>query len=104
METNIILQGRSIRPTELQQVHPLQADQPPSSRHRLSRQLCELWNWRSPTGRFKDMAARSWLLKLDQRGLISLPPHRRFALRRARPLPGLELGRQPRCLGAGLQQ
>jgi len=39
----------------------------------LSRQICELWNWRNPGGRLKDIAARSLLRKLDERGLITLP-------------------------------
>jgi hypothetical protein len=48
-------------------------------RHRtaLSRHLCELWNWRNGTGRLKDMAARTLLLKLHARGLIELPPPQR---------------------------
>ena len=46
------------------------------NRTRLSRQLCEHWNWRNQAGRLKDMACRSLLLKLERRGLITLPPRR----------------------------
>lgn len=49
---------------------------PPLSRRQLSLRLCSLWNWRTDSGRFKDIAARSLLRKLQQRGLIELPPIR----------------------------
>lgn len=49
---------------------------PGSNRTRLSRALCEAWNWRNGAGRLKDMAARSLLLKLEARGEIRLPPRR----------------------------
>jgi Druantia protein DruA len=48
--------------------------QPPLSRRQLSLHLCGLWNWRTDTGQLKDMAARTLLRKLEQRGLIELPP------------------------------
>lgn len=40
---------------------------------RLSWELCVIWNWRNDSGRIKDMAARTLLLKLEQRKLITLP-------------------------------
>ena len=44
------------------------------SRRRLAGELCVLWDWRDGTGRPKDLAARSFLLKMEQRGWITLPP------------------------------
>ena len=41
---------------------------PDWSRYRLSRHLASLWDWRNPAGQLKDMAARTLLLKLEQRG------------------------------------
>jgi hypothetical protein len=35
------------------------------------------WNWRAPNGQLKDMAARSLLLKLEQRGFVRRPAKRR---------------------------
>ena len=49
---------------------------PDSNRTRLSRDLCQAWNWRNGAGRLKDMAARSLLLTLEARGQIQLPPRR----------------------------
>jgi hypothetical protein len=39
----------------------------------LSRELCEHWDWRNGRGRLKDFAARSFLEKLEARGLVVLP-------------------------------
>lgn len=79
-----IIQGRPIGPAELDLVRSLLAENPPLSRYGLSRKLCALWNWRDPKGQLKDMAARSLLLKLEQRGLIRLPAKRRPSPNRMR--------------------
>ena len=47
---------------------------PEWSRKRLSRELCQEWDWRNSGGRLKDFAARSFLDKLAARGLVVLPP------------------------------
>jgi hypothetical protein len=70
----ICLQGRTLSGDDLARVRALIAQHPDWHRTALSRHLCELWNWRNPAGRLKDMAARTLLLKLHARGLIQLPP------------------------------
>jgi len=74
-ETSII-QGRRIGASELDQVRNLLASHPDWSRRRLSQELATLWNWRNGAGQLKDMAARTLMLKLEQRGWIGLPPRR----------------------------
>ncbi len=76
MELPSILQGRAFGPAELEEIRGLLAEEPWASRYRLSRQLALRWEWRSPNGQLKDMAARTLLLKLHQRGWIELPPCR----------------------------
>jgi hypothetical protein len=71
-----VLQGRRIEPGEFHQVRELVAGHPQWSRYRLSRELCALWDWRTATGQWKDMAARTLLIKLAQRGWITLPERR----------------------------
>jgi len=71
-----IIQGRRVGAAELAQVLALLAAHPDWSRWRLSRHLAEFWDWRSATGQLKDMAARTLLLKLEQRGCLALPPRR----------------------------
>ena len=62
------------------QIRQLIADNPDWSRRRLSEVLCAEWDWRNGSGRLKDMATRTLLVKLDARGLITLPARRRTAL------------------------
>jgi hypothetical protein len=72
-----VLQGRRIEPAQFLQVRDLVAGHPEWSRYRLSRELCALWDWRTQTGQWKDMAARTLLGKLSERGWITLPERRR---------------------------
>jgi hypothetical protein len=71
-----LIQGRWISPADLNQLKELLAAHPDWSRYRLSRELVQRWDWRTATGQLKDMAARTLLLKLEQRGWIVLPTRR----------------------------
>jgi hypothetical protein len=84
MDNSLIIQGRPIGPAELAQVRGLLADHPDWSRYRLSRQLCQIWNWRNHVGQIEDMAARSLLLKLEERGWVGLPARRCLSPNRMR--------------------
>ena len=76
MNESEIVPGRALGASQLERVRQLLAEHPDWSRFRLSRQLATLWDWRNPVGQLKDMAARTLLLKLEQRGWIRLPPRR----------------------------
>jgi hypothetical protein len=76
MDHSLIIQGRQIGPDELEQVGGLLAAHPDWSRYRLSRELCQVWNWCNHVGQIKDMAARSLLLKLEEQGWLALPARR----------------------------
>jgi len=69
-----VIQGRCISATEVALITDWLAEHPSWNRTRLSRELCVLWNWRNGTGRLKDMACRTMLLKLEAMGQIVLPP------------------------------
>jgi hypothetical protein len=88
-----LIQGRLIGAAEVEQIRHWLADHPAWSRRRLSEHLANAWAWRNPAGRLKDMAARTLLLKLEQRGWITLPPRRRAPPNRMRqnPPPALEV-------------
>ena len=73
-----IIQGRFIGESELAQVRALLAEHRDWSRRRISEHLARLWDWRNPAGQLKDMAARTLLLKLEQRGEIVLPVRRQM--------------------------
>ena len=70
------IQGRDLSSDDIELIRGLMADHPDWHRTRLSKHLCQLWNWRTDTGLLKDMACRSMLRKLEQRQLIVLPPAR----------------------------
>lgn len=72
-----IIQGRAVTPDVLGQVRGLIAEQPDWSRRRLALELCRQWQWKNSASQVKDMAARSFLNKLEQRGWIELPPRQR---------------------------
>src|SRR5208337_792612 len=76
MRSELLCQGRSIGAAELDWLRSVLAAHPEWSRKRLARELCQRWQWRTLQGRLKDFAARSLLLKLQARGLMSLPPLR----------------------------
>lgn len=76
MSEFLVLQGRPIGPAQIAEVRGLLQAHAQWSRYRLSRELAQRWNWRTPLGQLKDMAARSLLLKLEERGCIQLPPRR----------------------------
>jgi hypothetical protein len=82
-ETTIV-QGRTVSEADLNQIRQLIAANPQWSRWRLSEALATAWNWRNAAGQLKDMAARSLLVKLEQRGCIPLPPRRRTPTNRMR--------------------
>ena len=82
----MVLQGRRVTSDDLHLVCRLLQEHPTWNRTRLSGELCGIWNWRNEAGRFKDMACRSLLLKLESRGFVRLPA-------RQRPSPNASLRR-----------
>jgi len=70
------VQGREITTDDIDLVRRLIEANPSWNRTRLSKDLCLLWNWRASNGQLKDMACRTFLSKLEQRGHIILPQRR----------------------------
>jgi len=58
---------------KLNQIKSMMEENPGINRSQLSRQLCELWNWRFPSGDLKDMSCRDLLRNLAHQGKIVLP-------------------------------
>jgi hypothetical protein len=91
----VVIQGREIRPADVESIRDWLHAHPNSNRTRLSRALCAAWNWRNGAGRLKDMAARTLLLKLERRGEIALPPRRTASVNARRHRPALALEHEP---------
>ena len=68
--------GREIRPEDISFIRRLIADHPALSRRRLSKKLCEAWQWKQANGALRDMVCRGLLLLLYRAGEIELPPVR----------------------------
>jgi hypothetical protein len=81
---NLVVQGRVVGPPDLALIRHWLDQNPGWSRWRLSQVLATHWDWRNGVGQLKDMAARTLLLKLHQRGLIALPPRRQRPTNRMR--------------------
>lgn len=84
MSESLIVQGRAVGPPDLALIRHWLDQNPGWSRWRLSQVLATHWDWRNGVGQLKDMAARTLLLKLHQRGLIALPPRRQMPTNRMR--------------------
>ena len=76
MELKIKYQGRVATTDDIEFIKGLIDDNPSDSRRRLSKKLCEAWNWVQPNGALRDMVCRGFLLQLHRAGYIKLPPIR----------------------------
>src|SRR5277367_621976 len=85
--------SRDITSEEIAFIRQLIQNHPELSRWKLSRELCEAWQWKQANGALRDMVCRGLLLMLHRAGEIELPPIRFQTLnpfvRRAAPPPML---------------
>jgi len=72
----MVIQGRELNGKDIGLIRELLAKHGDWNRTRLSKELCRRWDWRNHRGRFKDMAARTLLLKLERAGHLRLPRRR----------------------------
>ena len=77
MQEPLSYRHRTITEDDLAFIRKLIADHPSLSRWKLSKKLCEAWNWVQANGAMRDMVCRSMMLMLHRRGLIELPELRR---------------------------
>ncbi len=68
--------GRDFSPEELTQIRQLITEDPERSRAELSRLTCQTLQWYKADGGLKDMSARVAMLRMQDDGLITLPPPR----------------------------
>jgi hypothetical protein len=69
--------ARTIGPADLAVIRATIATHAAEGRTRISQVLCEAWDWRHPTGQLKEYACRDLLLRLEERGYVTLPPRLR---------------------------
>ena len=68
--------GRLLTDGEVDRIRRLVAESTGASRAELSRLVCEQLGWRGGDGRLKDMSCRVAMLRMQDDGLIELPPPR----------------------------
>lgn len=73
MQWPIYCQGREVKCEEVDFLREWIERNSKASRRWLAFELCRKWDWRDERGRLKDFAARSFLMKLEERALITLP-------------------------------
>jgi len=85
----VVYRGRSVTGEQIAFIRRLIANRPELSRWKLSRELCEAWQWKQGNGALRDVVCRGLLLLLHRAGEIELPPIRRLVrnriVERARP-------------------
>jgi hypothetical protein len=69
--------GQSISDEQIAFIRQHITDHPQLSRWKLSRQLCQAWQWKQANGALRDMVCRGLLLLLHRVGEIQLPAVRR---------------------------
>ena len=78
----VVYRGRNVTGEQIAFIRRLIADRPELSRWKLSRELCEAWQWKQANGALRDMVCRGLLLLLHRTGEIELPPVRRVVRNR----------------------
>ncbi|MBI4824625.1 MAG: DUF4338 domain-containing protein [Nitrospirae bacterium] len=75
-QKDYVFRGRSFSKGEINLIEEMVEQYWDEGRGKISRVICMRLNWRQTNGRLKEVALREVLLKLERRGLISLPPPR----------------------------
>jgi Domain of unknown function (DUF4338) len=73
VDTDLVIRRRVIRQADLLLIRELIEQEGARGRSHISNRLCEVWNWRQANGRFRQIACRDLLRRLEARGLIELP-------------------------------
>jgi len=74
VDQDLVIRRRVIREADLLLIRQLIEEEGARGRSHISNRLCEMWNWRQANGRFRQIACRELLRRLEARGLIELPP------------------------------
>lgn len=76
MSKGYVFRGRKFNEKEIALIKSVAEEHRNESRRKISKMICELINWRQPNGILKDRACRDVLLRMNEKGLIDLPPIR----------------------------
>ncbi len=85
MNEAITCQGRILQPVDICWLRNVVRDHSDWSRHKITTHICNHWGWRTHSGQLKTFSARSMIDKLEQQGVLTLPPIRTAYRRKPRP-------------------
>jgi hypothetical protein len=71
-----IIYGIHASSRQIDFIRKLITNNPKDSRRQLSYKICDTWGWIQPNGVRRDLVCRSFLLALERKGYITLPPRR----------------------------
>ena len=77
MERTQTIRGRCIGAEQISEIQHFVEENSQHNRSWLSRELCRNWGWRQANGKFKEVACRELLLRLERQGYLRLPPRQR---------------------------
>ena len=66
--------GREFKEVEIELIRKIISSEPKLNRKKISKLVCEALNWYKPDGGLKDMSCRVALLRMQNDGIIKLPP------------------------------
>ena len=69
--------GQIVTKEQLQEIIEIIETFPKLSRTELASTVCELFSWKRPTGKLKNVECRQFLERLDEKGTIKLPASRK---------------------------
>ena len=72
-ENTIKIQGRWLSDRDISFISEVISNNPSWGRRKVSIHICEEWDWKDERGQVKDIACRTLLRKLEERGEVSLP-------------------------------
>ena len=84
--------GRDFTPKEINQIRSLIKQHPEFNRLRLSKEVCQMFQWLKPDGNLKDMSCRVAMLRMQKDGAIVLPPpsHAKGAVKKVKFTPATD--------------
>lgn len=77
--------GQVVSDTQLKDIIEIIETFPKLTRTELAHTVCELFDWKRPTGKLKGVECRQFLERLDSKGVIRLPLIRQMAPKKSKP-------------------
>ena len=101
MDLELTIRRRRIGPQDLLLIGDLIRTDGHRGRSYISNRLCEIWDWRQANGRFRQIACRQLLRRLESKGWVKLPPRLKPARRAGyqNRVPALARSDQSRLAG-----